>query len=124
MTMEYDDLMLALYYARGWLDHMLRIVTKIGRDPFDARTHQVLEFITKQGEGGCTRSVVMRQYRMSKRDADEIFATLEEREEIVEDKKGKTAFGAVYRAGQFARTAKQIRVTAPLQLRRSSATRS
>lgn len=124
MIMQYEDLMLSLYYARGWLDHMLRIVTKIGRDPFDARTHQVLEFITKQGEGGCTRSVVMRQYRMSKRDADDIFATLEEREEIVCVNTGKTAFGAIYRAGQFARTAKQIRVTAPMQLRRSSATRS
>lgn len=121
VTMQYDDLLMSLYYARGWLDHLLRIVTRVGRDPFDARTYQVLEFITKQGEGGCTRSAVTRQYRMSARDADEIFDTLLDREEIVSDGgRGSTGRGAVFRATTYARTGKQVRVTAPLKVRRTN----
>ncbi len=120
VTMEHDDLLLALYYARDWLDHLLRIVTRVGRDPFDGKLYQVLEFITKQGEGGCSRSAVTRQFRMSKRDADEVFETLLDREEIIrEGGSDNTGRGAIFRATQFARTAKQVRVTAPMQVRRS-----
>src|SRR5690349_567865 len=126
MTIELDDLMLSLYYARGWLDHLLRIVTKVGRDPFDGRTHQILEYITYGGEGGVGRSAIMRHFRSNSREMDEIISTLLDREEIVaEGGGGPTGRGAMFRATQYARTAKQIRVTAPLKMRRSHpATRS
>jgi hypothetical protein len=126
MTVEMDDLMLSLYFARGWLDHLLRIVTKVGRDPFDGRTHQILEFITYGGERGTSRANLMRHFRSNKREMDEIIDTLLDREEIVsEGGTGPTGRGAIYRATQHARTAKQIRVTAPVQMRRNNpATRS
>lgn len=125
MNIEYDDLMMALYYARGWLDHLLRIVSRVGRDPFDAKTHQILEFITKLGAGGASRGAIMRNFRLSSRDTDDILNTLLDREEIVsEGGKGVTARGASFRITQFAHTAKQIRVTAPMKVRRTnSATR-
>lgn len=121
MQIELDDLMLALYYARGWLDHLLRIVSRIGRDPFDQETQKVLEFVTAAGEGGMNRSAIMRQFRMSNRDADAIIGTLEEREEIVADGgRGPTKRGAIYRATVHARTAKQTRVSAPQRVRRNN----
>jgi len=120
ITIEYDDLMMSLYYARGWLDHLLRIVTRIGRDPFDGQTQKILEFVTYAGDSGTTRGAIMRNFRMSSRDADEILSTLLDREEVVADGgKGVTGRGAVYRATQHARTAKQVRVATPIQVRRS-----
>lgn len=117
MNIEYDDLMMSLYYARGWLDHLLRIVARVGRDPFDAKTHQVVEFVTRMGEGGASRSAIMRNFRLSSRDTDEILGTLTDREEIVAHAPGR---GAIYHATQHARTAKQIRVTAPMKVRRTN----
>lgn len=121
MMIEYDDLLMSLYYARGWLDHLLRIVTRVGRDPFDGKTHQILEYITKMGGGGASRSAIMRNFRLNKRDADEILGTLVDREEIIaEGGTGVSGRGAIFRASQNARTAKQIRVTAPMQVRRTN----
>ena len=121
VTIEYDDLMMSLYYARSWLDHLLRIVTRIGRDPFDGMTQKILEFVTFAGDGGTTRGAIMRNFRMSSRDADDIIGTLLDREEIVADGgKGASGRGAIYRATQHARTAKQVRVTAPLKVRRTN----
>jgi hypothetical protein len=120
LIIELEDMLMSLYYARGWLDHLLRIVTKIGRDPFDGKTHQVLEYITYGGGAGMSRSSVMRHFRANSRDLDEILNTLLDREEIVsEGGAGPTARGAIYRATQYARTARQIRVTAPLKIRRT-----
>lgn len=120
MKIHHDDLMLALYFARDWLDHLLRIVTKVGRDPFDGRTHQILEFITYGGEGGASRANLMRHFRSNSREMDEVIATLLDREEIVsEGGSGPTGRGAIFRATQHARTAKQIRVTAPVSVRRN-----
>jgi hypothetical protein len=126
MQVELDDLMLSLYYARGWLDHLLRIVTRVGRDPFDQETHKALEYITAAGEGGISKGHIMRQFRMSARTAEEVLGTLEEREEVVvTGGDGGTKRGAIYRATHNARTAKQVRVTAPMQVRRHNpATRS
>jgi hypothetical protein len=121
MTIQYEDLMMSLYYARGWLDHLLRIVSRVGRDPFDGKTHQILEYVTKMGDGGASRSSIMRNFRLSQRDTDEILGTLVDREEIVpQGGAGVTGRGAIFRAGQNARTAKQIRVTAPMQIRRTN----
>jgi hypothetical protein len=126
VTIELDDLMMSLYYARGWLDHLLRIVTKVGRDPFDGLTHRVLEYITWAGEGGVGKGHIMRQFRSNRQEMNEILETLAEREEIViEGGAGPSSRGAIFRATQHARTAKQIRVAAVPTVRRSNpATRS
>lgn len=125
MTIEYDDLMMALYYGRSWLDHLLRIVTRVGRDPFDGKTHQVLDYITKQGERGINRAAILRNFRLSARDAEEILKTLTERDEIInEGGSDNTGRGGILKATKYARTAKQIRLTAPLKIRRTHHARS
>jgi len=121
MIVELDDLLMALYYARSWLDNLLRVVTRIGRDPFDGRTHQILEYITYAGERGANKSEIMRNFRSNKREMDEILETLLDREEIVSEQgSGPTGRGAIYHATQYARTARQIRVVAPVRVRRTN----
>lgn len=121
MTVEYDDLMMAMYYARGWLDNLLRVVTRVGRDPFDGRTHQILEYITYAGERGANKGEIMRHFRSNKRELDEILETLIDREEIIsEGGSGPTGRGAIFHATQYARTARQVRVVAPVKVRRNN----
>jgi hypothetical protein len=123
MLVQYEDMMLSLYMARSWLDNLLRVVSRVGKDPQDQLTSKVLDTILRAGEGGITKGSVMRTHRLSARDAEEVFNTLVQQERIVavrpskEPEDSKPKRGTLYRASHYAHT-KTVRVTTPLTVRR------
>lgn len=81
-----DDVLHAFYYVEKWLKHTAYIIMNIGTSQDERRLQSVLAYI--ESNPGTLRSKVMQRFYLSARDADQVFATLEQRHAIRRDKKG------------------------------------
>ena len=77
VIVDEGDLIKAFAYVTEWREYAMDVVSGVGTSRTE---HQIgLVFQAIQREPGVTRSIIMRNYHLTKRDADTIFDTLEQR---------------------------------------------
>lgn len=80
------DVLHAFYYIEQWMKHSLYIINNIGTTEDEKKIKRVLYYVDKNP--GISRSNIMQRYYLTAREADSIFATLEQRNNIRRDKRG------------------------------------
>jgi hypothetical protein len=75
-----QDMLRAFYYVEQWRAHVIDIVRNIGKTAGERQMEKVLDYV--QQRPGCLRSTIMQVFRLTARDADVIFTTLEQRGQI------------------------------------------
>jgi hypothetical protein len=88
ITVELEDLLVALRYATHWRDYALEIVNGIGRSSNEHQLQRILASIKRHP--GVTRSRLMQWYHLEARQAEIIFATLEQRGLVSSTRLGRT----------------------------------
>jgi len=81
-----EDLRHAFYYVEQWLDHTLYMMQHMGESQDEKRLNRVL--FTIETEPGLLRSHLMRKLYMNSKEAEGIFVTLEQRNQIYRKKRG------------------------------------
>lgn len=90
VSIELDDVLLAIRYAIGWRDYAIDVVNGVGKSVAENQLESVMENIKRTP--GISRSRLMRNYHLTAREADAIFSTLEQRGLISINKQGRGAF--------------------------------
>lgn len=93
VVISLDDILLGIRYAAGWRDYAVDVVNGIGKSVMENQLDAVHSNI--QRNPGISRGQLMRSYHLTAREAEAIFATLEQRGLITSSKIGK---GTVYNA--------------------------
>lgn len=88
VTVQLEDLLLAIKYGEGWRDYAIEVINGIGRSASEALLQRVHNAIRKKGS--MTRSHIMQSYHLDARTAESIFVTLEQRGLIIGHPVGKT----------------------------------
>lgn len=88
VVVEENDIIKAFYYIEQWRGHTLNMIRVVGK----GASERVLERIVKmvEREPGVLRSTLMTRFHLTRRQADEIFETLDQRATIVRQKSGKS----------------------------------
>lgn len=82
-----QDLVRAFYYVEQWMQHTLYIIANIGKTTTEVNLDKVYRYIV--ANPGCHRSRVMQMFRLTARDAESVFMTLEQRGLILRAKAGR-----------------------------------
>jgi len=93
VEIDVDDILLGIKYAEGWLEYAIDVVNGIGQSAAEHQIDTILTHIRKHP--GVSRSLLMRNYHLSAREAEAVFVTLEQRGLITKTPVGK---GLVYNA--------------------------
>lgn len=80
------DVLHAFYYIEQWAKHSMYIVNNIGAPQDETKIRQILRYIDRNPSS--LRSTVMQKFYLSAREADNIFATLEQRNQIKRENRG------------------------------------
>lgn len=81
VVVELDDLLHAMYYCRMWRTYANDVVNSVGKSASERLMETMLQEI-RQAPAGKTRHELMREHQLSKRDASELFDTMEQRQWI------------------------------------------
>lgn len=87
ITVEVSDFVDALAHTTNWIPYVLEILSNLGRTAFEADVQKVYKWITEHE--GSPSGAVLRNYKLSARDARNIFETLEGRGMIELRKQGR-----------------------------------
>jgi len=88
VTVEVEDLLLAIKYGEGWRDYATEIINGIGRSANEILLQRIFKSIRRNP--GVTRSRLMQWYHLEARQADIVFGTLEQRGLILSSRLGRT----------------------------------
>jgi ribosomal protein S25 len=88
VVVEERDLIKAIYYVEQWREFVAQIINSVGRTAAEKTIDKVYESIIKKP--GVTRSELMQQHRLTARDADNVFTTLDQRGRVQRIKSGRT----------------------------------
>lgn len=83
------DILHAFYYIEQWLKHTLYLISNIGTSHDERKLQKIVSQI--EAQPGIHRSKIMQRNFLTKREADNIFSTLEERNAITRDNRGSRA---------------------------------
>lgn len=81
VLVELDDLLHAIYYCRQWRTYANDVVNSVGKSENERLMETMLHEI-KNSTTGKTRHELMREHRLSKKAANELFDTMEQRQWI------------------------------------------
>lgn len=87
IVVEERHIVRAFYYVEQWRDHTLYVIANMGKSINERRLESVARAIKRKP--GVLRSALMQQFHMTAREADSIFATLEQRGMVVRKKEGR-----------------------------------
>lgn len=87
IVVEERHIVRAFYYVEQWRDHTLYVIANMGKTINERRLESVGKAIKRRP--GILRSALMQQFHMTAREADSIFATLEQRGMVVRKKQGR-----------------------------------
>lgn len=90
VTIELDDMLLAIKYAIGWREYAIDVVNGVGKSVAENQLETVMDNIKRSP--GISRSRLMRNYHLSAREADAVFSTLEQRGLVSINKQGRGTF--------------------------------
>jgi hypothetical protein len=80
------DMLHAFYYIEQWIKHTMYMMTFLGQTNEERKMRKMLDQI--RNNPGILRSVLMQRNSLSAREADQMFSTMEQRNEIVREKRG------------------------------------
>jgi len=90
LRVEEVDIYKAFSYVTEWRKHVLEVVSNVGLSVAERTVTNIQRAIDKHPGDGVTRSELMRAWHLHKRDADNIFDTLEQRGLITRVRSGNT----------------------------------
>lgn len=93
VVIDVDDILLAIRYAQGWREYAVDVVNGVGKSIAENQLDSVYNNIKRRP--GINRAMLMRHHHLTAREADAVFATLEQRGLITSSRIGK---GSVYHA--------------------------
>lgn len=79
VSVELNDLIHAMYYAKFWHAYGSEVVNGIGKSQDERLIDQIVVFIAKTGSMGVPRSEIMRRFSLDSRKAELIFSTIHQR---------------------------------------------
>lgn len=89
ITVTKLDILRAIKYGEQWRVHAEDVMSNVGKGETERKYEAILRTI-ERGESGVSRSVIMQNHHLTARDADQTFATLEQRGLITRQKAGRT----------------------------------
>jgi hypothetical protein len=84
-----EDILRAIKYGEQWYIYAQEVMAAVGKGSAERSLDTMYNAIARK-QGGVTRSYMMQSYHLTARDADQIFATLEQRGLIRRQKQGRT----------------------------------
>lgn len=81
VRVEIEDLLHAIYYCKSWRLYANDVICNIGKSQ-EERLIDLIYVEIKSASGGKTRHAIMREHKLTKRSATEIFETMEQRQMI------------------------------------------
>jgi len=88
ITVEVDDLLLAIKYGEAWRGYAVEIINGIGRSANEILLQRI--FATIKRHPGVSRSQLMQWYHLDARGAEILFMTMEQRGLIMSTRVGRT----------------------------------
>lgn len=88
VTVELADLLKAIGYCERWREYVKEVMNNVGKGTVEKQLDTIFSAIQKRE--GVSRSVIMQNYHLSARDANQVFDTLEQRGLITRSKVGRT----------------------------------
>jgi ribosomal protein S25 len=89
IQVELSDILHSASYIQRWGNYMIELIQNSGRTLTQRSIDRILVTISKNP--GITRSAIMQRHHLTKREADEVFGTLEDRGQIKLIKQGRGA---------------------------------
>lgn len=83
-----DDLLVAIKYVEEWTGYTNEVINNVGVTQSEREFEKILLAVVR--DPGISRSKIMQRYHLTARNADYIFATLEQRGQIDRQKQGGT----------------------------------
>lgn len=87
ITVTKDDVANATYYVQRWGEHSIELILHAGVGRTEKLIVNVMDYISENP--GISRGMIMRRFKMLKKQADDVFGTLEERGIVRREKVGK-----------------------------------
>jgi ribosomal protein S25 len=88
VVVEERDLLKAIFYVEQWREFVAQIINSVGRTAAEKTIDKVYESVVKKP--GVTRSELMQHHRLTAREADNVFTTLDQRGRLQRIKSGRT----------------------------------
>ncbi len=79
VVVQVSDLIKAFSYVESWKSHAIAVVANAGKTPNEKLMERIYKTILEAAEQGMPRSLLMQQYRLDARAANNIFETLDQR---------------------------------------------
>lgn len=89
VTVTKEDITHAFYYVEQWRNWALEVVSNIGSTTYEKQIDMIYKQVTRD-PNGVPRSIVMRNHKLSSRNADDIISTMVQRGMITQVKNGKS----------------------------------
>lgn len=77
IVIDVDDILLGIKYAEGWREYAYEVVQGVGRTMAEAKLDDIMDSVKRSP--GVSRATLMQQHRLTAREADAVFSTLEQR---------------------------------------------
>lgn len=85
-----EDLIRAFYYVEQWAVHTIDLLSNLGKTSSERTLERIYRNVRKHP--GVSRSTLMQNHHLSAREADALFATLEQRGLVRRNKHGKSEY--------------------------------
>jgi hypothetical protein len=79
VTVELEDILHAMYYAKFWHAYSSEVVNGVGKSNDERLLDQIMLFIARSGQMGVTRAEIMRKFALDSKKAELIFSTIMQR---------------------------------------------
>jgi ribosomal protein S25 len=80
VIVEEKDIVRAFYYIEQWRPYTMEVLQNIGKTAYERTLDKVLKAVERSP--GVRRSTIMQRYRLTSRDAEVVFGTLEQRGQL------------------------------------------
>lgn len=82
-----DDVLNAAWYIQDWGRYSVELISNAGKKTSEKLLDKIIRVISEKP--GILRSTLMQHYHLSKREADDVLATLEDRQLVRKEKQGR-----------------------------------
>jgi len=83
VTVELNDILHAMYYAKFWHSYGSEIVNGVGKSNDERLMDQIMVFINKSGQLGVSRAEIMRKFSLDSKKAELVFSTITQRRLVI-----------------------------------------
>jgi hypothetical protein len=87
VVIELSDVLLGIKYCQGWREYAIEVINGIGKTVVEGQIERIHDNIKRNP--GISRSTLMQHYHLTAREADVVFATLEQRGVVTASRAGR-----------------------------------